>query len=75
MANHCIDVICLNCGRSWCLRCANLHEAQPNRGHLKSFLKNAVRRAATQYKGRLDHAIYLVQNESCACGDWRVAMC
>ena len=31
MANHCIDVICLVCGREWCARgCGNAREAQPD---------------------------------------------
>ncbi len=40
MASHCIDVICLDCGREWCARgCGNFLEAKPNQETITHYLK------------------------------------
>lgn len=73
MANHCIDVICLDCGRSWCARGCN-DRGGPSKESVKRFLKSAVERAAKYHQGVLERAITLCSNETCACGSKRVAM-
>lgn len=66
MARGCLDVICLTCGRAWCLRGCT--------GHGPSLY--AIERFYAAEKGRVSDgmtsSVMYVQGERCACGSNRV---
>ena len=57
MANHCVDVICAKCGRTWCIRCFDLDRAKPN--------KKLAKRAKEEI---LEGRAIMAKRHACSCG-------
>ena len=74
MGNHCIDVICLDCGRTWCCRgCSSSDEDKPSqesvdrwKRHLKEW-NDRWRQGQEPYQGTK-------ADEHCTCGSDNVYM-
>jgi hypothetical protein len=57
MANHCIDVTCAKCGRTWCVRCFDLDRAKPSK-KLSNEAKEEIR----------DGRAIMASGAECSCG-------
>lgn len=59
MANHCFDVVCIDCGRDWCeFGCSPSSKSKPNE------------KLASEYRNRLKN--YYIDNCKCPCGSTRI---
>lgn len=65
MANHCFDVICLDCGREWCERGCGYH-AEPDQQRLRDW------RQTHHTDGEL--WCTPVNDARCECGSGQVVM-
>ena len=66
MANHCIDVVCISCGRVWCERGCSSGSAGPDEKFAK-FLRDAIQR-----NPKLKDRKMSGDGWSCACGSREV---
>ncbi len=72
MANHCIDVICLVCGREWCVRgCGYGRDAEPDQDRVKEWYKKNAEWAAKW--GQPPKEEKSLKDEWC-CGQQRVVI-
>lgn len=72
MANHCIDVICLTCGRQWCARGCNYSNDTPNQAAIDRYLKQK-----REWCNRWGYSFTLgtkLDDEVCNCGSKEVYM-
>ena len=62
MSNHCIDLICLNCGAEWCCRgCGDRSES--SKENLERYLKQSQELADKYHNGIVRHC---VQTDRCS---------
>lgn len=59
MANHCIDVTCMDCGNNWCVRGCSNDSSGPDK--------------ARANRAKNDLRPILCENERCVCGSKNVA--
>lgn len=72
MSNHCLDVICIDCGREWCERCYNKCEATPNPEALTRFWSYRQEWADKYRNGDVMKTVTLCSDTRCTCGSERV---
>ncbi len=58
MANHCIDVLCLHCGRNWCCLCHDVYTP-----HTALQLTTRATRKATRHLPEVR-----IEDQDCPCG-------
>lgn len=71
MSNHCIEVICLSCGKQWCDRGCS-YETGPSEEALKNYLRNCQNWADKYDNGIIKHAE--LQDRRCLLCGGKVAM-
>lgn len=72
MGNHCIDVICLDCGRQWCTRGCGHDEPKPNSDAIKRYIKRQ-KDWCTMWSKPFNLG-YKMSNSVCACGGKEIYM-
>lgn len=61
MGNHCIDVLCVDCGRSWCVRCHDVYSTGSTQE-----AQDAQKKFAEKSR--------MISGDVCSCGSRRVIM-
>lgn len=71
MANHCVEVICLDCGAEWCVRGCG-YEASSSDVRLQRFLKEQQEWANKFAKGVVKH--HMTHDKCRSCKSNKVCM-
>jgi transcriptional regulator NrdR family protein len=70
MPNHCLDILCLDCGRRWCDRCGDRYGTFTE----KELSERAVKNEGQVRAGFRKVPETLLDNCRCQCGSTRIAI-